>query len=74
MYTFDSRVRYSETDENGKLAPLALMNYLQDCSLFQSEALGVGLQRLKEKKPLTVAFWGDSITVGCNCSKMLEIK
>ena len=50
MYTFDSRVRYSETDENGKLAPLALMNYLQDCSLFQSEALGVGLQRLKEKK------------------------
>ena len=31
-------------------------------------------QSLKEKKPLTVAFWGDSITVGCNCSKMLEIE
>lgn len=31
-------------------------------------------QNLKEQKPLTVAFWGDSITVGCNCSKMLGVE
>lgn len=29
---------------------------------------------LREKKPLTVAFWGDSITVGCNCSQMLGVE
>ena len=50
MYTFDSRVRYSETDENGELTPLAMINYLQDCSTFQSEQLGVGIAWLREKK------------------------
>ena len=37
MYTFDSRVRYSETDEEGNLSVVGIMNYLQDCSTFQSE-------------------------------------
>ena len=32
MYTFDSRVRYSETDEEGNLSVVGIMNYLQDCS------------------------------------------
>ena len=31
MYTFTSRVRFSETDENGKLSLAGIMNYLQDC-------------------------------------------
>lgn len=42
MYTFKSTVRYSETDETGSLSLTALMNYLQDSSLFHSQALGVG--------------------------------
>ena len=29
MYTFDSRVRYSETDEEGNLVCGGIMNYLQ---------------------------------------------
>ena len=33
MYSFDSRVRYSECDENGVLALVPMMNYLQDLSL-----------------------------------------
>lgn len=49
MYTFESRIRYSETDSEGKLAMASLLNYFQDCSTFQSEALGVGLEYLKEK-------------------------
>lgn len=49
MYTFNSRVRYSETDENGLLSPLSIINYLQDCSTFQSEDLGVGVEWLKER-------------------------
>ena len=43
MYTFDSRIRYSETDENKRLTLISLIDYFQDCSTFQSEDLGVGL-------------------------------
>jgi len=43
MYTFESRVRYSEMDEFGKLSVTGIMNYLQDCSTFQSEDLKLGL-------------------------------
>ena len=43
MYSFDSVVRYSEVDERGRLGIAALLNYLQDCSSFQSESLGVGV-------------------------------
>ena len=36
MYEFDSRVRYSETDAQGRMTWLALMDYFQDCSVFHS--------------------------------------
>ena len=48
MYTFQSRVRYSETDKSGFLSLNAVVNYMQDCSTFQSEDLGIGLDYLKE--------------------------
>lgn len=48
MYEFESRVRYSEVDEEGVLKLSALVNYLQDCSTFQSEDLGVGFEYLRE--------------------------
>lgn len=50
MCSFISRVRYSETDADAKLSLTGIMNYLQDCSTFQSENLGVGLKYLKERK------------------------
>lgn len=50
MYTFESRVRYSETDTEGELSPVAVINYFQDCSTFQSEDIGVGVNWLEEKK------------------------
>lgn len=40
MYTFSSTVRYSECDEHGYLGIVPLINYLQDCSCFQTENLG----------------------------------
>lgn len=49
MYTFESRIRYSETDSDGKLTMASLINYLQDCSTFQSEDLGLGVEYLKEQ-------------------------
>lgn len=43
MYEFDSRVRYSETDADGNMTWLALMDYFQDCSVFHSESVGLGM-------------------------------
>ena len=34
MYTFDSRVRYSETGEDGLLSLPAIVDYFQDASTF----------------------------------------
>lgn len=50
MYTFDSRVRYSETDSEGKLTMASLINYFQDCSTFHSEDVGLGIRYLAEHK------------------------
>ena len=44
MYTFDSRVRYSETGEKGLLSMTGIVNYFQDASTFQSEDLGAGVE------------------------------
>lgn len=75
MYTFDSRVRYSETDERGLLSIAGIVDYFQDTSTFQSEDLGVGVGYLREHGMLWVmSAWqiviheypalGERITVG----------
>lgn len=48
MYAFDSRIRYSETDSEGKLTLDALLNYFQDCTTFHSEDVGLGLDYMKK--------------------------
>lgn len=50
MYTFESRIRYSETDSEGKLTIASLINYFQDCSTFHSEDLGLGLEYMRERQ------------------------
>ena len=50
MYTFNSRIRYSETDSEGRLTLAALLHYFQDTTTFQSEDLGVGVQYMREKE------------------------
>lgn len=54
MYSFDSRIRYSETDSEGRLTLESLLDYFQDCSTFQSEDLGVGLRYLAERNAVWV--------------------
>lgn len=74
-YTFKSRVRYSEIDYKGELTLPGLINYFQDCSTFQSEELGLGLETLKEKnRAWLLSYWqvvvdrypkmGEEITTG----------
>lgn len=42
MFTFESVVRFSETDAQEKLPLPGIINYFQDCSEFHSESLGSG--------------------------------
>lgn len=49
MYTFDSRVRYSEVGTDGNMTLIALLDYFQDCSTFHSEDIGLGTDYLKER-------------------------
>ena len=48
MYKFDGRIRYSEVDSERKLTVEKMIDYFQDCSSFQSEDLGVGLDYMEE--------------------------
>ncbi|MBQ7955009.1 MAG: acyl-[Lachnospiraceae bacterium] len=54
MYTFDSRIRYSESDGEAKLSLEGLIDYFQDASTFHSEDLGLGIHYLKEEQKLWV--------------------
>ena len=49
MYTFESRIRYSEADMNDRLTIESLLDYFQDCSTFHSEDLGLGVDYLRKK-------------------------
>ena len=46
-YRFESRVRYSEIGMDRKLTLGAIINYFQDCSTFQSEECGNGIDYLQ---------------------------
>ena len=57
-YEFEGKVRYSEIDHRATMTLPALINYFQDCSTFQSEQLGYGMDVLKkEKKAWVLAYW-----------------
>ena len=47
MYSFDSRIRYSEVDEEQKLRLVSLLDYFQDCSTFQADDLDISMDYLK---------------------------
>ena len=58
MYEFNSRVRYSEVDSESRLTWLALMDYFQDCSVFHSESVNLGIDYLNEHHLAWVlSFW-----------------
>ena len=81
MYSFDGRIRYSECDETGRLSLVSMMNYLQDCSTFQSGELGMGIDGLASRGLAWVlANWrievdrlpafGEDVTVSTWCYEM----
>lgn len=75
MYSYQSRIRYSELDETGRLKIESLLDYFQDCSTFHSEDIGLGVEYLKERHMVWVmSSWqiavskypklGERVTVG----------
>lgn len=50
MYSFGSRIRYSEIGADGRLKVGALVDYFQDCSMFHSEDAGIGIDFLRPRK------------------------
>lgn len=75
MYQVKERVRYSEVDKKKRVNIAQIVNYFQDCSTFQSEDLGIGLEYLdKVKKAWLLSSWqivvdrypefGENIIVG----------
>lgn len=56
MYHWNTRVRYSEVDENARLTVGGLINYLQDCCSFQAEDRQVGIEFLRGHQCAWVIF------------------
>lgn len=48
MYSFESRVRFSEVDCNQQMTLLSILNYFQDCSTFHSEHTHMNIDELTE--------------------------
>lgn len=75
MYSYQSRIRYSELDETEHLKIESLLDYFQDCSTFQSEDLGLGIGYMKKNHMLwAMSSWqivverypklGEMVTIG----------
>jgi len=47
MYSFESRIRYSEVNEKNEVDLSTIINYFQDCCMFHSEDVGFGLRYRK---------------------------
>lgn len=58
MYSFGSRIRYSEVNSHGHITLSSIIDYFQDCSSFQSEELGVGIDYLTAQGLVWVlSYW-----------------
>lgn len=75
MYTWNSRVRFSEIGENKRLTLDGILNYFQDSSTFHSEDIGNGMEVVESLKRVWVlSSWqivvneypkiGENITLG----------
>jgi len=48
MYSYKTKIGYSQCGTNGRALITALVNLMQDCSTFQSDALGIGIKELSQ--------------------------
>ncbi len=50
MYRYETDIKYSEVAGDCKIRPHQIINYFQDCSVLDSEAIGKGLSYMNEHK------------------------
>ncbi len=53
-YTLEGRIRFSEADHTRRITLPGIINYFQDCSIFHSESLGVGLSYCEEQRKVWI--------------------
>lgn len=84
VYEFTTRVRYSQADHTGCMTLPAIVDAFQDCSIFHSEAVGLGALLFKEEqKAWLLSHWhievercpelGEEIVVGTFPSKFKAV-
>lgn len=57
-YSFCSTIRFSEVDHTKRITLPGIINYFQDCSIFQSEKLGLGIDYLAvHKRAWVLSSW-----------------
>lgn len=74
MFSFETKVRYSELSKNGLVRPEAIVNYLQDCTMFHSDMLGADVDFYKkEKKAWVLNSWQIDIHEDISAGQTLTI-
>ncbi|MBQ2744605.1 MAG: acyl-[Lachnospiraceae bacterium] len=74
MYSFESKVRYSELNEERIVRPEAIVNYLQDCTTFHSDSLGADVDFYKnEKKVWVLNSWQIEIKRQMNAGEEITV-
>lgn len=74
MYSFESRIRYSEVDKEGKITLNGILAYFQDSSIFHSEDIGVGIGFLKQQELAWVlSSWQVEINRYPSCGECVKI-
>lgn len=58
MYSFQTRVRFSEVDSNLQITLPAILTYFQDCSIFHSDSIGMGVaDMMREGHAWILSSW-----------------
>ncbi len=74
MYSFKSKVRYSEVDDKGYITLGSILDYFQDCSSFQSDYLGIGMDYLmSHKRGWVLVYWDVRVDRYVKCGEDIEI-
>ena len=85
VFEFQTPIRYSECDHRGRVTLPALINCFQDCCTFQSELVGMEVERLRERRlGWVLTHWhmaidrypafAEMVTVGTHASSFKSVK
>ena len=74
MYSFDTKIRYSELNKERVLRPEAIVNYLQDCTTFHSDSLGADVEfYMNEKKVWVLNSWQIEIKRQLQANEIIKV-